>query len=74
MIAKNDQQQKIEDEVRTIATEARGIPERTNNNEGRAAYLQITERRPSTPESGPPSAKARGAVFVWTFTTTPLPL
>jgi hypothetical protein len=60
MIAKKATSNKNEDEMRTIATEARSIPERTNNNEGRGADLQITQRRPFTPESGPPSAKTRG--------------
>jgi hypothetical protein len=65
MIAKKyDQQQKIEDEMRTVATEARNIPERTNNNEGRAAYLQITERRPSIAESGSPSANPGAGIRV----------
>jgi hypothetical protein len=50
--------------MRTLAAEARCIPEQTNNNEGRGADLQIVRREfgESHPlQSGPPPANDRGS-------------
>jgi len=43
--------------MRTLAAEARCIPEQTNNDEGRAADLQIIQREPFTPRAGLPLPK-----------------